>query len=46
MPGSQLSEVIQHLRSALLPQGEDVTDGQLLERFVSRQGLRIITHPD
>src|SRR5262249_23702913 len=37
MPTSQLSEVIQHLRSALLPEGEDLTDGQLLERFVNRR---------
>src|SRR5262245_41142234 len=36
MPSRQLSEVIQHLHSALLSEGEDQTDGQLLERFVSR----------
>jgi RNA polymerase sigma factor (sigma-70 family) len=33
-----MSEVVQHLRSAgLLPNGADLTDGQLLERFVSRR---------
>jgi len=33
-----MSKVIQHLRSAgLLPEGADLTDGQLLERFVSRR---------
>ena len=32
-----MSKVIQHLRSAwLLPEGANLTDGQLLERFVSR----------
>jgi hypothetical protein len=35
---TQMSRVIQHLRSAwLLPPGADPTDGQLLERFVSRR---------
>jgi hypothetical protein len=35
---NQMSKVIQHLRSAwLLPPGADLTDGQLLERFVSRR---------
>src|SRR5262245_39286113 len=35
---TQLSKVIQHLRSALrLREGADLTDGQLLECFVSRR---------
>jgi RNA polymerase sigma factor (sigma-70 family) len=35
---TQMSKVIQHLRSAcLLPEGADLTDGQLLECFVSRR---------
>jgi RNA polymerase sigma factor (sigma-70 family) len=35
---TQMSKVIQHLRSALpLRPGADLTDGQLLERFVSRR---------
>src|SRR5579859_7314322 len=35
MPVSPMSEVMQHLRSTLLVrQGADLTDGQLLERFV------------
>jgi hypothetical protein len=35
---TQMSKVIQHLRSAwLLPPGADLTDGHLLERFVSRR---------
>jgi RNA polymerase sigma factor (sigma-70 family) len=35
---TQMSKVIQHLRSAwLLPEGADLTDGHLLECFVSRQ---------
>ena len=35
---SPMSKVIQHLRSAwLLPEGADLTDGQLLECFVSRR---------
>ncbi len=38
MPTSAMSEVIQRLRSVLLlPEGADLTDGQLLECFVSRQ---------
>src|SRR5215469_12343087 len=38
MPTSQMSEVLQHLRSAaLLPEGADLTDGQLLDRFVRRR---------
>src|SRR5256714_1919454 len=38
MPTSQISEVIQHLRSTLLlREGAGLTDGQLLERFVSRR---------
>jgi RNA polymerase sigma factor (sigma-70 family) len=38
MPTSQISEVIQYLRStSLLPEGADLTDGQLLECFVSRR---------
>src|SRR5262245_21228609 len=38
MPNSQMSTVLQHLRSAgLLGQGADLTDGQLLECFVSRR---------
>jgi RNA polymerase sigma factor (sigma-70 family) len=31
-----MSEVIHYLRSTLLPEGADLTDGQLLECFVSR----------
>ncbi len=35
---TQMSKVIQHRRTAgLLPEGADLTDGQLLERFVSRR---------
>jgi RNA polymerase sigma factor (sigma-70 family) len=35
---TRMSKVIQHLRSGcLLPEGADLTDGQLLERFVSRR---------
>src|SRR5262245_49366246 len=38
MTTSHLSEVLQHLRRALLLRdGGDLTDGQLLECFVSRQ---------
>ncbi len=37
MPTSQMSEVIQQLRSALLRERPDLTDGQLLEGFVSRR---------
>jgi RNA polymerase sigma factor (sigma-70 family) len=36
MPTRPLSGVIQYLRGTLLPEGTDLTDGQLLERFVSR----------
>jgi RNA polymerase sigma factor (sigma-70 family) len=37
MPASQMREVIQHLRrTVLLRQEAELTDGQLLERFVSR----------
>jgi internalin A len=40
MATSQMSKVIQHLRSAaLLGEGSDLTDGQLLESFVSRREL-------
>jgi len=38
MPIGQVSEVIRHLRRAvLLEDGAGMTDGQLLERFVSRR---------
>jgi RNA polymerase sigma factor (sigma-70 family) len=37
MPTSPINEVIQYLRSSLLPEGADLTDGQLLECFVSRR---------
>jgi RNA polymerase sigma factor (sigma-70 family) len=38
MPTSQMSEVIQHLRRAgLLQDAAEVTDGELLKRFVSRR---------
>jgi RNA polymerase sigma factor (sigma-70 family) len=37
MPTTPISEVIQRLRSVLLPEGADLTDGQLLECFVSRR---------
>jgi RNA polymerase sigma factor (sigma-70 family) len=38
MPASHISDVVQYLRSAtLLPEGADLTDGQLLECFVSRR---------
>jgi RNA polymerase sigma factor (sigma-70 family) len=37
MPTSPMSEVIQYLRSTLLPEGPDLTDGQLLECFVCRR---------
>ena len=37
MPTSPMSEVVQYLRSTLLPEGADLTDGQLLECFVSRR---------
>jgi RNA polymerase sigma factor (sigma-70 family) len=37
MPTSPMSEVLQYLRSALLAEGADLTDAQLLECFVSRR---------
>jgi RNA polymerase sigma factor (sigma-70 family) len=38
MPTSQMSEVIQYLRrTALLPDGAGLTDGQLLSRFLERR---------
>jgi RNA polymerase sigma factor (sigma-70 family) len=37
MPTRSGSDVIQFLRSALLPERAELTDGQLLERFLSRQ---------
>jgi RNA polymerase sigma factor (sigma-70 family) len=37
MPSSSMGEVIHFLRSALLPDGTDLTDGQLLEAFVRRR---------
>jgi RNA polymerase sigma factor (sigma-70 family) len=38
MPTSQISEVIQHLRRAvLLPDGAGLTDGQLLEDYISHR---------
>src|SRR5262245_47234269 len=38
MPTHPISEVLQHLqRSVLLPDGAGMTDGQLLESFVSRR---------
>src|SRR6202050_2354310 len=37
MPTNPMSEVIQHLRSTLLREKVDLTDGQLLEGFVSRR---------
>ncbi len=37
MPTSPINEVIQYLRSTLVPEGADLTDGQLLECFVSRR---------
>jgi RNA polymerase sigma factor (sigma-70 family) len=37
MPTNSMSEVIQCLRSALLSDGADLTDGQLVECFVSRR---------
>jgi RNA polymerase sigma factor (sigma-70 family) len=39
MPTSPMSEVIQHLRSALLRERPDQTDGQLLVSFLSRQDM-------
>ena len=38
MAGSHMSEVVQHLqRATVLREGASLTDGQLLERFVSRR---------
>jgi RNA polymerase sigma factor (sigma-70 family) len=37
MPGNTINEVIQHLRTALLRDGADLMDGQLLECFVNRR---------
>src|SRR5947209_19655419 len=37
MPTSPMTGVLQHLRSALLRDGADLSDGQLLECFVSRR---------
>src|SRR5262245_1090291 len=38
MPSTPLSDVIQRLRSiSVLPEGASLTDGQLLEGFVSRR---------
>src|SRR6516164_4379312 len=37
MPTSPMNEVIHYLRSTLLPDGADLTDGQLLECFVGRR---------
>src|SRR5262245_32567135 len=37
MPATPISEVIQRLHGVLLPEGADLTDGQLLECFVSRR---------
>ncbi len=37
MPTSPINEVIQYLRGALRPEGADLTDGQLLECFLSRR---------
>jgi RNA polymerase sigma factor (sigma-70 family) len=37
MPAMPMSEVLLHLRSVLLPDGRDLTDGELLECFASRQ---------
>jgi RNA polymerase sigma factor (sigma-70 family) len=36
MPTSPMNEVIRYLRSTLVPEGPSLTDGQLLECFVSR----------
>ena len=36
MPIRPMNEVLQHLRSTLVPEGADRTDGQLLECFLSR----------
>lgn len=37
MPASPVSQVIHRLRNSLLPHGADLTDGQLLECFVSHR---------
>lgn len=37
MPISPINEVVHYLRSTLVPEGADLTDGQLLECFVSRR---------
>jgi RNA polymerase sigma factor (sigma-70 family) len=37
MPTSPINQVIHYLRSTLLPEGADLTDGQLLEGFVTRR---------
>lgn len=37
MPTSPMSEILKYLRGARLPEGADLTDGQLLESFVSRR---------
>ena len=37
MPNHAIGEVIQHLRSILLPEGAELTDAQLLECFLSRR---------
>jgi hypothetical protein len=37
MPTSVMSKIIHYLRITLLPEEADLTDGQLLECFVSRR---------
>src|SRR5262245_43308533 len=37
MPKNAIGKVIQHLRSRMLPEGAELTDAQLLERFLSRR---------
>jgi hypothetical protein len=37
MPTSPMTEVIRYLRSSLQPEGAVLTDGHLLECFVSRR---------
>src|SRR6516225_8175759 len=37
MPTTPISDIVHYLRSALLPEETDLTDGQLLESFVSRR---------
>src|SRR5436309_1815857 len=34
MPSGATSDVVQHVRSTLLRDGDDLSDGQLLERFL------------